>query len=117
MDQINPFISHGLTRLLALTSYKPLLPKPKEDAFSQTLLKIYNYDEVVSQLARHINLDDPSKIRLTSHNCWDNGYRITSIATTCDQTALILSVPRRKPDDETQETLCTSQFPSTHIKE
>ncbi|GKE40237.1 ubiquitin carboxyl-terminal hydrolase 12-like protein isoform X2 [Tanacetum coccineum] len=46
------------------------LEKTKEDAFSLTLLKIYNYDEVLSRLARYINLDDPSKIRLTSHNCW-----------------------------------------------
>ncbi|GKD53012.1 hypothetical protein Tco_1286399 [Tanacetum coccineum] len=51
------------------------------------------------------------------HRRWDNGYRITSIAVICDQTALILSVPRRKPGDEMQETLRTSQFPSTHIKE
>ena len=33
------------------------------------------------------------------------------------QTALILSIPRRRPVDETQETLHTSAFPSTHIKE
>jgi hypothetical protein len=33
------------------------------------------------------------------------------------QTALILSIPRRRPGDETQETLRTSAFPSTHIKE
>ncbi|XP_058199807.1 casein kinase 1-like protein HD16 isoform X2 [Rhododendron vialii] len=51
------------------------------------------------------------------HKRWDNGYRITSTAATCDQTALILSVPRRKCTDETQETLRTSQFPSTHVKE
>ncbi|XP_028124683.1 casein kinase 1-like protein HD16 isoform X2 [Camellia sinensis] len=51
------------------------------------------------------------------HKRWDNGYRITSTAATCDQAALILSVPRRKPTDETQETLRTSQFPSTHVKE
>ncbi|PWA60577.1 protein kinase family protein [Artemisia annua] len=51
------------------------------------------------------------------HRRWDNGYRITSTAATQDQTALILSVPRRKPGDETQETLRTSQFPSTHVKE
>ncbi|THF93948.1 hypothetical protein TEA_017638 [Camellia sinensis var. sinensis] len=50
------------------------------------------------------------------HKRWDNGYRITSTAATCDQAALILSVPRRKPTDETQETLRTSQFPSTHVK-
>ncbi|PSR86880.1 Casein kinase 1-like protein [Actinidia chinensis var. chinensis] len=51
------------------------------------------------------------------HKRWDNGYRITSTAATWDQAALILSVPRRKPTDETQETLRTSQFPSTHVKE
>ena len=50
------------------------------------------------------------------HKRWDNGYRITSTAATWDQAALILSVPRRKPTDETQETLRTSQFPSTHVK-
>lgn len=32
--------------------------------------KLYNYDDVVERLARHLNLDDPSKIRLTSHNCY-----------------------------------------------
>ncbi|KAL6976755.1 Casein kinase 1-like protein hd16 [Sarracenia purpurea var. burkii] len=51
------------------------------------------------------------------HRRWDTGYRITSTAATWDQAALILSVPRRKPGDETQETLRTSQFPSTHVKE
>lgn len=51
------------------------------------------------------------------HKRWDCGYRITATAATWDQTALILSVPRRKPGDETQETLRTSQFPSTHVKE
>ncbi|GLT71342.1 hypothetical protein SLA2020_433710 [Shorea laevis] len=51
------------------------------------------------------------------HKRWDNGYRITSTAATNDQAALILSIPRRRPGDETQETLRTSQFPSTHVKE
>lgn len=51
------------------------------------------------------------------HRRWDSGYRITSTAATWDQSALILSVPKRKPGDETQETLRTSQFPSTHVKE
>lgn len=50
------------------------------------------------------------------HRRWDSGYRITSTAATWDQTALVLSVPRRKPADETQETLRTSAFPSTHVK-
>lgn len=50
------------------------------------------------------------------HRRWDGGYRITSTAATWDQAALVLSVPRRKPADETQETLRTSAFPSTHVK-
>nr|GMD61828.1 casein kinase 1-like protein HD16 [Ipomoea batatas] len=51
------------------------------------------------------------------HKRWDRGFRITSTAATWDQAALILSVPKRRPGDETQETLRTSQFPSTHVKE
>ncbi|KAK1307797.1 Casein kinase I isoform delta-like [Acorus calamus] len=51
------------------------------------------------------------------HRRWDNGFRITATAATWDQAALILSVPKRKPGDETQETLRTSAFPSQHVKE
>uniref|UniRef100_A0A0R0I7L6 non-specific serine/threonine protein kinase n=1 Tax=Glycine max TaxID=3847 RepID=A0A0R0I7L6_SOYBN len=51
------------------------------------------------------------------HKRWDKGYRITATAATLDQSALILSIPRRKLSDETQETLRTSQFPSTHVKD
>lgn len=51
------------------------------------------------------------------HRRWDYGYRITATAATWDQAALVLSVPRRKPADETQETLRTSAFPSTHVKD
>ncbi|KAF3632871.1 putative thioredoxin-related transmembrane protein 2-like [Capsicum annuum] len=51
------------------------------------------------------------------HRRWDAGYRITATAATGDQAALVLSIPRRKPPDETQETLRTSAFPSTHVKE
>ena len=50
------------------------------------------------------------------HLRWETGYRITSIAATPDQAAFILSIPKRKPMDETQETLRTSAFPSTHVK-
>lgn len=32
--------------------------------------KLYTYDDVVERLARHIGLDDPTKLRLTSHNCY-----------------------------------------------
>ncbi|CAH1452353.1 unnamed protein product [Lactuca virosa] len=51
------------------------------------------------------------------HRRWESGYRITSMAATPDQAAFILSIPRRKMMDETQETLRTSAFPSTHVKE
>lgn len=51
------------------------------------------------------------------HRRWENGYRITSMAATSDQAAFILSIPKRKLLDETQETLRTSAFPSTHVKE
>lgn len=50
------------------------------------------------------------------HQRWENGYRITATAATSDQAAFVLSVPRRKPVDETQETLRTSTFPTTHAK-
>ncbi|KAJ4886224.1 Protein kinase family protein [Raphanus sativus] len=51
------------------------------------------------------------------HRRWESGFRITSMAATADQAALILSIPKRKITDETQETLRTSAFPSTHVKE
>ncbi|KFK37829.1 hypothetical protein AALP_AA3G034600 [Arabis alpina] len=45
------------------------------------------------------------------------GYIITSMAATSDQTAFILSKPKQKVTDETQETHRTSSFPKTHVKE
>jgi len=51
------------------------------------------------------------------HRRWDNGFRITSTAATWDQAAFILSIPKRKPADEMQETLRTSAFPSQHVKD
>ena len=50
------------------------------------------------------------------HRRWDTGYRITAMAATLDQSALILSVPKRKLADATQETLRTAGFPSVHVK-
>lgn len=32
--------------------------------------RINTYDEVVARVAQQLRLDDPSKIRLTSHNCY-----------------------------------------------
>ncbi|RZR93420.1 hypothetical protein BHM03_00021933, partial [Ensete ventricosum] len=34
------------------------------------LSKLSTYDDVVERVARQLGLDDPSKIRLTSHNCY-----------------------------------------------
>ncbi|KAL2900926.1 Ubiquitin carboxyl-terminal hydrolase 12, partial [Bienertia sinuspersici] len=46
------------------------LERPKENDFSLELSKINTYDEVVEKVAQRLGLDDPSKIRLTSHNCY-----------------------------------------------
>nr|KJB16495.1 hypothetical protein B456_002G232700 [Gossypium raimondii] len=46
------------------------LERPKEDDFCLELSKIHTYDDVVERVAHKIGLDDPSKIRLTSHNCY-----------------------------------------------
>ncbi|KAK6942493.1 MATH/TRAF domain [Dillenia turbinata] len=46
------------------------LEKPKEEDFSLELSKLNSYDDVVERVAAHLGLDDPSKIRLTSHNCY-----------------------------------------------
>uniref|UniRef100_A0A7S0WZX7 non-specific serine/threonine protein kinase n=1 Tax=Chlamydomonas leiostraca TaxID=1034604 RepID=A0A7S0WZX7_9CHLO len=51
------------------------------------------------------------------HKRWDAGYRITCAASTHDQSAFILSQMKRSFQDETQETLRTSAFPSSHVKE
>lgn len=51
------------------------------------------------------------------HKRWDEGYRITCAAATHDQSAFVLSNLRKPNLDETQETLRTSNFPTTHIKE
>jgi hypothetical protein len=48
------------------------------------------------------------------HRRWDAGFRITACAATPDQSAFVLSVPRRRPMDETQVrivavgNICTS---------
>ncbi|XAR53555.1 Ubiquitinyl hydrolase 1 [Bertholletia excelsa] len=46
------------------------LEKPKEDDFCLELSKLHNYDDVVERVASHLGLNDPSKVRLTSHNCY-----------------------------------------------
>ncbi|CAN1120160.1 Casein kinase 1-like protein HD16 [Linum perenne] len=51
------------------------------------------------------------------HRRWENGYRITASAATADQAAFILSAPKKKLPEAAQETLRTSAFPSTHVKD
>ncbi|KAJ7975928.1 ubiquitin carboxyl-terminal hydrolase 12 [Quillaja saponaria] len=46
------------------------LERPKEDDFCIELSKVHSYDDVVERVASQVGLDDPSKIRLTSHNCY-----------------------------------------------
>ncbi|KAJ8439362.1 hypothetical protein Cgig2_022499 [Carnegiea gigantea] len=46
------------------------LERPKEDDFSLELSRLHTYDDVVERVARQLGLDDPSKIRITSHNCY-----------------------------------------------
>ena len=51
------------------------------------------------------------------HRRWDAGFRITAVGATPDQTAVVLSAPRRAADaHEVQETLRTSAFPGEHVK-
>ncbi|KAF8694589.1 hypothetical protein HU200_038118 [Digitaria exilis] len=46
------------------------LEKPKDNDFSLELSKVHTYDDVVERVARQLGLDDPAKVRLTSHNCY-----------------------------------------------
>ncbi|KAK7316579.1 hypothetical protein RJT34_00144 [Clitoria ternatea] len=46
------------------------LDRPKEDDFFLEMSRLYTYDEVVEKVAQQLGLDDPSKIRLTPHNCY-----------------------------------------------
>ncbi|RDX86284.1 Ubiquitin carboxyl-terminal hydrolase 13, partial [Mucuna pruriens] len=55
------------------------LEKPKEDEFTLELSKLDTYDNVVEEVAQHIGLNDPSKIRLTSHNCYSQQPKPQSI--------------------------------------
>ncbi|XP_047962654.1 ubiquitin C-terminal hydrolase 12-like isoform X1 [Salvia hispanica] len=46
------------------------LERPREDAFCLELAKNHTYDDVVEKIAQQLGLEDPSKIRLTPHNCY-----------------------------------------------
>ncbi|XP_026420587.1 ubiquitin carboxyl-terminal hydrolase 12-like [Papaver somniferum] len=45
--------------------------KPMGDDFCLELSKVLTYDEVTDRVARHLSLDDPTKIRLFRDNCYD----------------------------------------------
>ncbi|KAI3856931.1 hypothetical protein MKX03_012339 [Papaver bracteatum] len=45
------------------------LEKPVEDEFCLELSKVSTYDDVTEGVARHLGLDDRTKIRLTRHDC------------------------------------------------
>ncbi|XP_012846432.1 PREDICTED: uncharacterized protein LOC105966424 [Erythranthe guttata] len=51
------------------------------------------------------------------HKRLDAGYFITSVAATQDQVAVVLSFPKQKPSNTTQETHRTPSFPCELIKE
>ncbi|KAI3866554.1 hypothetical protein MKX03_014825 [Papaver bracteatum] len=44
------------------------LKKPMEDDFFLELSKVLTYDEVAERVARHLGLDDPTKVRFTANN-------------------------------------------------
>lgn len=46
------------------------LDRSKEDDFCLELSKLSTYDDVVERVAQQLDLDNPSKIRLTAHNCY-----------------------------------------------
>ncbi|KAL2585694.1 hypothetical protein AAZV13_13G011301 [Glycine max] len=46
------------------------LERPKEDDFFLEMSRLFTYDDVVERVAQQLGLDDPSKIRLTPHNCY-----------------------------------------------
>ncbi|CAO2149339.1 unnamed protein product [Urochloa humidicola] len=55
------------------------LEKPKDADFSLELSKLHTYDDVVERVARQLGLDDPAKIRLTSHNCYSQQPKPQSV--------------------------------------
>ncbi|KAI3906979.1 hypothetical protein MKW92_023595 [Papaver armeniacum] len=55
------------------------LEKPMEDDFCLELSKVSTYDDVTERVARHLGLDDPTKIRLTAHNCFSQKPKPQSI--------------------------------------
>ena len=46
------------------------ISRPYVFFFHSLRSKLHTYDDVVERVARQLGLDDPAKIRLTSHNCY-----------------------------------------------
>nr|GMD86161.1 ubiquitin carboxyl-terminal hydrolase 12-like [Ipomoea batatas] len=61
---VRHYQAHGSQVIVRFRS----LEKPSEDEFTLEFLKEVNYDKVIQSVARYLGLDDPLKIRLTSHN-------------------------------------------------
>ncbi|GMH43257.1 hypothetical protein BSKO_11179 [Bryopsis sp. KO-2023] len=49
-------------------NFRPLYNPKKDDGFKLELLKTMSYDEVTTELAKHLDVDNPYRIRLTQHN-------------------------------------------------
>lgn len=86
----------------------------KMQACQKTVLMLFFF---VGKAMVRLAVGQMSRIRVLSQGLSAAGFRITACAATPDQAAFVLSVPRRRPMDETQETLRTSAFPSTHVKD
>ncbi|KAI3840546.1 hypothetical protein MKW92_010495 [Papaver armeniacum] len=60
------FLEYVLNRWVVCFHY---LEKLMEDDISLELSKVLTFDNVTERISRHLGLDDPTKIRLTPHNC------------------------------------------------
>nr|CAB3474225.1 unnamed protein product [Digitaria exilis] len=113
---IRPLNTDGAQKLIHQVGQKRGRLLIEEEADEQPKKKI-RMGMPATQWISVYNGRRPMKQSEGIHKRWDNGYRITATAATWDQAAFVLSVPRRRPTDETQETLRTSAFPSQHVKE
>ncbi|RZC81915.1 hypothetical protein C5167_044494 [Papaver somniferum] len=66
---VSSFLNYVLNRQVV---HFRSLEKPMEDDFFLELSKVSTYDDVTERVARHLGLDDPTKIRLTAHNCFSH---------------------------------------------
>lgn len=52
-----------------IVNFRPL-ENPKDDGFKLELLKTMSYNETTHELAKHLDVEDKDKIRLTQHNIY-----------------------------------------------